>query len=115
MLNFKSLFNNLSLKFNLRLTTRPTRAPSPLTPTTTFTSQPAIKSVKASLGSSRLKTPRFTSFFAHLLTLFSNTIEEVRVTLLNTWKCLAGEGFIQIKVVCIVFIADALISDDEPL
>jgi hypothetical protein len=28
---------------------------------------------------------------------------------------MAGEGFLQIKVASVVFIADALISDDEPI
>jgi hypothetical protein len=42
-------------------------------------------------------------------------LNELRITLLNAWKCMAGEGFLQIKVASVVFIADALISDDEPI
>lgn len=115
MLNFQNFLNNLSFKFNLRLTTPVTRTSAPLTSTTSFSSSPTTSPVKSALNSARVTTPYFTSFFSHLVTFIYNSVEEIRVTLLNTWKCLAGEGFIQIKVVCVVFIADALISDDEPL
>jgi hypothetical protein len=57
----------------------------------------------------------FSSSFSTPVTYLISILQEIRITLLNTWKCLAGEGFIQLKVATVVFIADALISDDEPL
>lgn len=93
-------------------------------PTSTLTSPNVTKPfslvVKQGVFSSTYDNTKSANPFSkgiltQLFTLLSNIVEETRVTLLNTWKCLAGEGFIQIKVASLVFIADALISDDEPL
>ena len=115
MLKLKTFIWNLSLKTKLRLNSLLTSNTSVETASKHSTLKPSTLLNKTSSNRSKIEITSINQFLQQLLTLILHMFTETRTTLLNVWKFLAGEGFIQIKVVCVVFIADALISDDEPL
>ena len=115
MLQLNLLLKYLPFSVRLRLEKH---LNSTLTNPKLSTSTPLVSTQSAD----KVKAPNYTNLFLSFsnnfttpITYLISILQEIRITLLNTWKCLAGEGFIQLKVATIVFVADALISDDEPL
>ena len=117
MFYLKSFLNYVPSKTRLRIHSQ---LSSPLS---TFETSAQKKPISSSMSRGTSKTyslPLINSFSSNVFTttLLPSVISflnELRITLLNAWKCMAGEGFLQIKVASVVFIADALISDDEPI
>ena len=117
MFYLKSFLNYIPSKTRLRVHSQ---LNSPLSTLETFTQKKPISSTTPRGTSKAHSLPYVNSFSSNFFTttLLPSAISflnELRITLLNAWKCMAGEGFLQIKVASVVFIADALISDDEPI